>query len=686
MSWRRPAVLLFVSALATSACGGDPQPAAPGTQETADTFQYETERFADLSILRCQVPGFEELDLQTKTLLYYLYESTLSGREIMYDQKYRYNLAIKRKLERIIQSYPGDRETDDFEALELYMKRIWFSNGIHHHYSHDKFDPGFSYEAFERYVRDTPGGFPVREGQSVDDFLADLRPVMFDPTVDAKLVDRSAGVDVIAASAVNFYDGLTFSEFDAFYDQMRDPNDATPIWYGLNSRLVKIDGQPVEQVWRVGNMYTEALEEVVYWLELAVPFAQNAEQRDAFEKLIAYYRSGDLEDWDDYNIAWVNDTGSTVDLISGFVEVYNDPIGLRGSFESVVELQDPVATRRIDALAAEAQWFEDNSPIMDEHKKASVTGITAKVINVVSESGDSSPSSPVGINLPNSDWIRREHGSKSVSLANIDFASEQRPGGTELEFAWDQAEIERGELYGGIVEILLTDMHEVIGHASGQLNPGVGVPSDTLRNYALTLEEARADLVALYYMLDPMLVELGLMPSVEAGRISCDRFIRNGLMVQLNRIEPGNTIEEDHMRNRQMIASWAYEQGLDDNVIERRERDGKTYFVVQDYDRLRELFGELLRELQRIKSEGDFEAIRDLVEIHGVQVDPQLHAQVRQRFAQLDLPSFSGYINPRLVAVEEEGEIVDVRIEYPDDFTAQMLEYAQRYAFLPSWN
>lgn len=685
---RKPFLLVWVTALAPAfmaACGGE-QPVPSGTG-SEDSFQYETERFADLGILRYRVPGFEELDLQTKSLLYYLYESTLSGREIMYDQKYPYNLAIKRTLEEIIRNYPGDRDTDDFRALTLYTKRIWFSNGIHHHYSHDKFDPGFDFETFAAYVRQTPGEFPAREGQSVEDLLGELRPIMFDPSVDPKLVDKSAGVDHLAASAVNFYgEGLTADEVDAFYDAMRDPRDPAPVSYGLNSRLIEVDGRPVEQVWRVGGMYTEALEQVVYWLERAVTVAEDDAQRDALEKLIAFYRSGDLEDWDTYNIAWVNDTESTVDLISGFVEVYNDPLGLRGSFESVVELRDPVGTRRIDTLAAEAQWFEDHSPIMDEHKKANVTGITARVINVVAESGDSSPSTPVGINLPNSDWIRRTHGSKSVNLGNIDFAIDQRPGGSESEFAWDAAEIERGEQYGDIAAVLLTDMHEVIGHASGQLNPGVAPPAVTLRNYASTLEEARADLVGLYYMLDPKLVELGLLPSAEAGHIAYDRYIRNGLMVQLNRIEPGNNIEEDHMRNRQMVAAWAYEQGRAENVIERRERDGKTYFVVQDYDRLRELFGELLGELQRIKSEGDYEAIRDLVETYGVRIDPVLRAEVRERYASLDLPSFSGFINPRLVPVEENGEIVDVRIEYPDDFTEQMLEYAENYAFLPTWN
>jgi dipeptidyl-peptidase-3 len=432
-------------------------------------------------------------------------------------------------------------------------------------------------------------------------------------------------------------------------------------------------------------MYTEALERVVYWLEQAVKVAENESQREALEKLVRYYQSGDLEDWDEYNVAWVKDADSVVDVINGFIEVYEDPLGMRGAFESVVSFRDPIATQRIDAIAREAQWFEDNSPILDRHKKENVTGILGKVINVVIESGDAAPTTPVGINLPNADWIRKEHGSKSVSLANIVTAYDSVRGGAEREFAWDEAEVERGERYGELVSTLHTDMHEVIGHASGQLDPGVGTLHETLKNYGSTLEEARADLVALYFMIDPKLVEIGVLPSVEAGYIEYDRYIRNGLMQQLNRVVLGKDIEEDHMRNRQMIAKWTYEKGLPDNVIERRERDGKTFFVVRDYPKLRELFGELLRELQRIKSEGDFEAIRDMVETYAVKVDQDLHAEVLERYAELDIPPYAGFIGARLVPEMRDGALVDVIIEYPDDFAAQMLEYAERYAFLPAW-
>lgn len=677
--------LLLTPLACTRAPENDRLEAAAPAAQTPE-FQVEAERFADVRVLRYRVPGFDELDLQVKKLLYYLYEAALSGREIVYDQKYRYNLAIKRTLEQIVRGYPGDRSTADFNALLVYTKRVWFSNGIHHHYGNEKFSPGFSFDAFAAFVRETPGPFPVRDGQSVDDLLAELRPVIFDPSIDAKLVDKRAGIDVVTQSAVNFYAGVTQDEVEEFYTAMRDPADDSPVSYGINSQLTKTEGGLVERVWKVGGLYTQAIEPMVEWLERAAAVAENDAQRLALERLIRYYRTGSLKEWDDYNIAWVDDTNSSVDVINGFIEFYTDPMSMRGTFESVVSVRDPIATRRIDTLAASAQWFEDNSPILPEHKKPNVRGITANVINVVVESGDTSPATPIGINLPNADWIRKQYGSKSVNLGNIVTAYDLVRGGAEEEFAWDQDEIDRGKRFGEIVSALTTDMHEVIGHASGQLNPGVGTFRDTLKNYGSTLEEARADLVALYFIIDPKLVELGLLPSSEAGRIAYDRYIRNGLMQQLNRIEPGNDIEEDHMRNRQLVANWAYVQGRPDNVIERRQRNGKTYFVVQDYANLRELFGQLLRELQRIKSEGDYDAAQNLVETYGVKVDPELHAEVLARYAALDIPPYSGFINPRLVPIEDNGEIVDVTIEYPDDFTGQMLEYADRYAMLPTWN
>jgi dipeptidyl-peptidase III len=649
-------------------------------------FRIEVERFADVRILRYRVPGFEALDARTKKLLYYLYEAALCGREITYDQKYRYNLSVRRTLEQIVRHYPGDRDTADFRALTLYLKRVWFANGIHHHYGHDKFRPEFSAAAFAAFVRGTPADFPVRKGQSLEQLVDELTRVMFDAQVDAKLVSKSADRDVLAGSAVNFYAGLTQPEVEAFYAGAAGVRGETKVSLGLNSRLVKIDGVAVEQVQKVGGRYTEAIEHIVAWLEKAEGCAENDAQRSALEKLIRFYRSGSLEDWDDYNIAWVRDTESHVDVVNGFIEVYNDPLGMRGTFESIVSFRDTEATRRIGTIAGAAQWFEDHMPFFGRHKKANVTGISGKAITVVIESGDAAPSTPMGVNLPNADWIRREHGSKSVTLANIVAAYNLVRGGVDREFSYSPVEAERNDRYGELAATLHVDLHEVIGHGSGQIEPGVRPLHETLKNYGSTLEEARADLVALYFAVDPKLVELGLMPSVEVGYAAYDQFIRNALLQQLNRIEPGKDLEEDHMRNRQLIAAWAYEHGLPDNVIERRTRDGKTFFVINDYAKLRALFGRLLRELQRIKSTGDYAAIRELVERYAVRVDPALCAEVRARYAALDVPAYSGFMGPRLVPLRSGDEIVDVRIEYPDDFAEQMLEYGDRYSFLATWN
>lgn len=660
--------------------------AAENAASEAEPFRVEAERFADARILRYRVPGFEALDPARKRLVYCLYEAALAGRDIIYDQKHRDNLAIRRVLERVLRAYPGDRDDADFKALVLYLKRIWFANGIHHHYSNDKFAPGFSFEALQRFVAATPGPFPVRDGQSVEALLDELRPVMFDSEVDAKLVDKRDGIDVVALSAVNYYAGVTQREVERFYADALQRDDTAPLSYGLNSRLVKDEGKLAERVWKVGGLYSAALEQVVAWLSEALQHAENDAQRDALAKLIRYYRSGDLADWDEYNVAWIADVRSEVDTINGFIEVYHDPMGQRGSYEALVSVRDPLATRRLETITANAQWFEDHSPIMRAHKKARVQGVSGRAVNVVVEAGDSSPATPIGINLPNADWIRKQYGSKSVSLGNIVAAYNAVAGEAEREFAWDEAEIERADRHGELMSDLMTELHEAIGHASGQLEPGVGPVHETLKNYGSTLEEARADLVALYFIVDPKLAELGLLPSAEAGRIAYDRYIRNGLLQQLNRIEPGRDLEEDHMRNRQLVASWAYETGRDEGVVERRERGGKTYFVVNDYEKLRALFGQLLRELQRIKSQGDFAAIRALVERHGVKVDRALNVEVCERYARLGIPPYTGFINPRLVPVERDGKIVDVEIEYPADFTEQMLEYAERYSFLPAWN
>ena len=653
-----------------------------------DEFDYAAERFADVRMLRYQAAGFELLSGQQKELLYYLSQAALSGRDMMYDQNYKYNLRIRRTLEEVVKHYQGDRESEEFQNFLTYTKRVWFANGIHHHYSNAKFTPLFNDAYFADVVASVAamGELPVREGQDAAALIAELTPIIFDSNLDAKKVNTAAGVDKIVTSAVNFYEGVTEQEVIDFYAAKSADDNDQPVSHGLNSKLVKVDGVVTEKVWKVGGMYTEAIEQVVYWLERAVIAAENDKQQAALELLVAYYRSGDLADFDAYNIAWVADTDSAIDVINGFIEVYNDPLGYRGSFESVVSFRDEEATQRISAIGDRAQWFEDNSPIQGDHKKANVKGIDGKAITVVMESGDASPSTPIGINLPNSSWIRASHGSKSVSLSNIVGAYNASPGKSLAEFAYTPEEITRTRAHAKQAGDLHTDMHEVIGHASGLINDGVGTTRETLRQYASTLEEGRADLVALYYVLDPMLIEIGVMESLDVGRSEYDSYIRGGMMTQLYRLQPGELVEEAHMRNRQLIAKWSYEQGLADNVIERVVKEDKTYFVVNDYEALREIFGRLLREIQRIKSEGDFEAGRDLVENYGTQVDQELHAEVLRRYATLDVPAYGGFINPRVVASDVDGVVSNVRIEYPDSFVSQMLEYAEIYSFLPDEN
>lgn len=665
-----------------------PKTATPDTAvDTGGEFQYRMEQFADLYIARYRVPGFDELTLQQKKLIYYLSEAALVGRDIFWDQNYKYNLAVRRTLETIVEGYTGDRSTDEFDAFMVYTKRIWFSNGIHHHYSTAKIMPGFSEDYFDQLIAGTSADFPwhkvMPQGKDGETFI---REIIFDPTIAPKKVNLTPGADLLATSATNFYDGVTQAEATAFYAAKTDADPKHPVQHGLNSLLTKENGQLVEKVWKVGGMYTEAIERIVYWLEKAITVAENNEQQTAFELLVKYYKSGDLKDFDDYCIAWVKDVNSTVDVINGFIEVYADPIGYHGSFESVVSFKDMEASRRIEAIGDEAQWFEDNSSIMDAHKKANVKGISAKVITVVMESGDASPSTPIGINLPNPNWIRSEYGSKSVSLGNIinGYGEANRGSGALAEFAYSQAEIEGAKKWGTLAGNLHTDMHEVIGHASGIINPGIGTPKETLKSYSSAMEEGRADLVALYFLLDTKLIDIGVMTTLDVGKTAYDSYIRNGLMYQLRRIKLGDDIEESHMRNRQMVASWVYEKGEAENVIERKIRDGKTYFIINDYERLRELFGELLQETQRIKSEGDYEAAKRLIETYGVKVDPKLHAEVLDRFGKLNLAAYGGFINPRIVPVMDGSEIVDVRVEYVDSFTDQMMEYARKYSFLPT--
>lgn len=652
-------------------------------------FVFQTEQFADLKIIRYQVPGFDQLTPKQKEMAYYLYEAGLSGREIIWDQNYKNNLLVRRTLEAIVSNYKGERTAEDFKKFMVYTKRIWFSNGIHHHYGSKKFDPGFSKEYFTQLVKNSPeGSFPLGKDETLDRLISKLTPILFDPNVDAKRVNLDSKDDIIKTSAMNFYEGLTQKEVEAYYMKVIDTKDPRPISYGLNSKLIKENGVIQEKTWKVGGMYSPAIEKIVYWLEKASSVAENELQKAALDKLIEYYKTGDLKKFDEYNILWVKDTESMIDVNNGFIEVYGDPLGYRGAFESIVSIKDMEASKRIDAISKQAQWFEDNSPLSPEHKKKNVTGISAKVITVVVESGDASPSTPIGINLPNANWIRKEYGSKSVNLGNIVYAYAKAAEGSGFlaEFAYSAEEIERSKKYGTLADDLHTDMHEVIGHASGQINPGVGTPKQSLKNYATTIEEARADLVGLYYVMDQKLVDIGVMPNFEVGKAAYDRQIRNGLMTQLTRLELGDDIEEAHMRNRQLIAAWVYEKGMPEKVIEKKVKDGKTYIVINDYMKLRNLFGQLLKETQRITSEGDFKAAQQLVENYGVKVDRELHKEVRERFDKLNIAPYGGFINPKLVPVIQGDKIVDVKVEYPADFTEQMMNYAKEYSFLPTFN
>lgn len=641
-------------------------------------FSYFSEQFADLKILRYQIPGFENLSLDQKKLVYYLTEAGLSGRDIMYDQNYRHNLKIRRALENIHISYQGDKNNNQWKAFEIYLKRIWFSNGIHHHYSNDKFIPGFSYEYLQELLDETNIKL---EKEAFN--------VIFNKE-DGKKVNRDATKGIVKGSAVNFYDpDITEKEVDTFYENLLVPNPKKPISLGLNSKLVRVNGEVEEKVWKKGGMYSASIEKIIQNLELAKKYAENEKQADAFDLLIKYYETGDLEIWDDYNVAWVETTEGDVDYINGFIEVYNDPKGYRGSYESVVQIKDFEMSKKMSAISNEAQWFEDNSTIMDAHKKKNVVGILYNTVNVAGESGDASPSTPIGINLPNANWIRANHGSKSISLGNILYAySNAGSSGRLEEFAYSKEEIELEKKYGKDADNLHTALHEVIGHASGQIVEGVGTPKETLKSYASSLEEARADLVGLYFISDKKMEDLGISPSAkDMGRTSYDGYIRNGLMTQLIRIKLGNDVEQSHMRNRQMVSKWVYEKGLEDNVIEKVVKDGKTYFVINNYEKLRELFGNLLREIQRIKSEGDFKAGKNLIENYGVKVDQKLHKEVLERNSKFTSAPYSGFINPELVLIQDEkGNIIDVKVVQPESFATQMHDYAKKYYTLPDEN
>lgn len=676
------AATMLMTTLLTTGCGGNQN----GTSDaTADNFQWQIDRFDDINVLRYQVPDFDSLTPRQKEFIYYLSQAAVSGRDILFDQNCKYNLPVRRTLEAIYTTYTGDKNSADWKAFEKYLKKVWFANGVHHHYSGDKFKPEFSADYFDALLAATP---VEKLGDIQGTLLDTVKLVIFDPNLYPKRVDQTAGIDMLAASACNYYSGVTQKEAEAFYTALTDTTDKTPVSYGLNSQLVKDkNGKIVERVWSADGMYGPAIREVVKWLELAATVADTPEQEAYTRTLIEYYKTGDLKLFDQYNVAWVEDTKSTVDYVNGFIENYGDPLGYKASWESTVNFKDFEATKTTQIISNNAQWFEDHSPIDPQYRKPQVKGVSAKVITVAMLGGDCYPSTPIGINLPNADWIRRDHGSKSVTIANITAAYDAAAAGNGFaeEFILRPEDRELRAKWGAVGNNLHTDLHECLGHGSGQLAPGT--KGDELKNYGSTLEEARADLFALYFMDDPKMVELGVIPTLDVAKAEYNNYMMNGLMTQLTRIEPGKNIEEAHMRNRALVAGWVYEHGKADRVVEFVQENGKTYVVVNDYEKLRGLFGELLKEIQRIKSEGDFEAGMKLVEDYGVKVDPTLHAEVLKRYAALDIAPYSGFVNPRYVPVlDENGKIKDVKIEYPMDYVEQMLTYSSDYSFLPNRN
>ncbi len=666
-----------------TACGGNPK-----TTAEAEKFDYTVEQFADLQILRYRVPGFEDLSLKQKELVYYLTEAALQGRDILFDQNGKYNLTIRRMLEAVYTGYKGDKNTPDFKAMEVYLKRVWFSNGIHHHYGSEKFVPGFTPEFFKQAVQSVDAAtLPLAEGQTVEQLCEEVFPVIFDPTVMPKRVNQAAGEDLVLTSACNYYDGVTQQEAEDFYNALKNPQDETPVSYGLNSRLVKEDGKIQEKVWKVGGLYGQALEKIVYWLKKAEGVAETPEQKAVIAKLMEFYETGDLKTFDEYAILWVKDLNSRIDFVNGFTESYGDPLGMKASWESLVNFKDLEATRRTELISGNAQWFEDHSPVDGQFKKEKVKGVSAKVITAAILAGDLYPATAIGINLPNANWIRSHHGSKSVTIGNITDAYNKAAHGNGFneEFVYSDAELQLIDKYADVTDELHTDLHECLGHGSGKLLPGVD--PDALKAYGSTIEEARADLFGLYYVADPKLVELGLTPSADAYKAQYYTYLMNGLMTQLVRIEPGNNVEEAHMRNRQLIARWVYEKGAAEKVVELVKKDGKTYVVINDYEKVRDLFGRLLAEIQRIKSTGDYAGAHDLVEAYAVKVDPALHAEVLERYKKLNLAPYKGFVNPKYEAVTDaDGTITDVTVTYDEGYAEQMLRYSKDYSTLPSVN
>ena len=661
-------ILSIGAAAALCSCG-------QGEKKTQDNdFHYLLDEFADLKVIRFRVPGWDNLSLRQKEYAYHLSEAAKLGRDITWDQYCKWNLPIRHVVEDILNEYEGDRECADFQNFTVYAKRLFFANGIHHHYSEDKFFPECPKEYFQSLME------AVGDGEQATELLE----VIYSPDIYPQRRSTSKTGDIVELSAVNFYDGVTREEVDKYYNSMMDPNDKTPISYGLNTKVVKEDGKVVEKPWKVGGIYGPALEKICAELEKAAAVAETDLQKEAIGKLVEYYKTGDLRTWDDFNIDWVQDTVGTIDFINGFIEDYDDPLGRKATWEGYVNMKDSAASARTEVLSANAQWFEDNSPVDPRFRKPHVKGVSAKVVDGITLAGATYPATPIGINLPNADWIRRDYGSKSVTIANIthayDYAAQESPKSTLTEFAYDQAEIDAYKQYGSYTDEIHTDLHECLGHGSGQLLPGVS--STALGEYQSTLEEARADLFGLYYMADPKLVELGIMPNAEAYKPAYSNYIRNGLFVQFTRVELGKQNTEAHMQNRKLIAEWCYEKGAARGTIEKKMRDGKTYFVVNDYEALRGLFAELLAEIQRIKSEGDYAAGKNLVETYAVNIDPQLHKEVLERYAALNLKPYGGFVNPDIVPVEKDGKVVDYKIVYVDNYLQQQLDYGKKYRTL----
>jgi dipeptidyl-peptidase-3 len=663
---------IFGVAALLSACGQGGQKDERTAQN--EDFHYLLDEFADLKVMRYQVPGWEDLTLRQKEYAYHLSEAAKYGRDITWDQYCKWNLPVRHAVENILNEYKGDRDSEDFQKFTVYAKRLFFSNGMHHHYAEDKFFPECSKEYFKSLME------AIGEGEKADTLLT----VIYSKDIYPQRRSTSSSGDIVALSAVNFYDGVTRKEVEDYYNSIMDPNDTTPVAYGLNTKVVKVGGKVVEEPWKVGGIYSNALEKIVAELGKAAEVAENEIQKKALNLLIEYYETGDLKLWDDFNVEWVQDTIGHVDFINGFIEDYDDPLGRKATWEGYVNIKDSAASARTEVLSANAQWFEDNSPIDPRFKKPLVKGVSAKVVNAVALAGATYPSTPIGINLPNSDWIRRDYGSKSVTIANIthayDMAAQESPASALNEFAYSQEEIDRYKKYGSYADEIHTDLHECLGHGSGQLLPGVS--STALGEYQSALEEARADLFGLYYAADPKLVELGIMPDGEAYKAEYDSYIRNGLMVQLNRIELGRTVTEAHMQNRKLIAEWCYEKGAQNNVIQKVKKEGKTYFVINDYEALRGLFAQLLSEIQRIKSEGDYKAGKNLIDVYAVNIDRQLHEEVKARYDALGLKPYGGFVNPDIVPVEKDGKVVDYKIVYADDYLWQQLDYGKKYSTL----